>query len=159
MSKPKIKAYHFGRIEGWNLKLSDRPKFQCALNALEGQEIRLTIERKPAQRKNSTRSQREYYWPVICGMIGDFIGISKEEAHDLCKARFLSIKKDFRGQIFTIVRSTESLSTIEREDYHQKIREWASRGFPEEGEEFGGIVDDVVQASLYIPLPNEADYQ
>lgn len=137
----KIKAYHFGKIEGGKLTLADRPKFQCAANALEGKEVRLTMERKPAPRKNSSDPQRRYYWAVICQIVGDNIGISPEDAHDSLKAKFLSSTIEREGQSFVVVKSTESLSTIEREDYHRDVREWAS-----------------VFLKVYIPLPNEVEF-
>jgi hypothetical protein len=137
----KIKAYHFGTIEGGKLKLADRPKFQCAANALEGKEVRLTIERKPVPRKNASDQQRRYYWAVICQIIGDSIGCTPEEAHDSLKAKFLSSVFERDGGTFTVIHSTEALSTIEREDYHRNIREWAS-----------------LFLKAYIPLPNEVEF-
>lgn len=137
----KPTAYHFGKVEGCKLTLFDRPKFQCELNALDGKEVRLTIERKPAARKNSSDKQRRYYWAVICRMIGDNIGCSVEEAHDSLKAKFLSSSIERNGEKFTVIHSTENLSTVEREEYHSNIREWASKFL-----------------SLYIPLPGEASY-
>lgn len=138
---PKIKAYHFGRVENGKLSLVDRPKFQCELNRLDGNDVRLVIERKPAQRKQSTGLQRRYYFAVICRIIADHVGISIDEAHDSMKAKFLSAEIEKDGYKFVVIRSTESLSTIEREDYHRMIREWAS-----------------IDLGVYIPLPNEIEY-
>ena len=138
-SKPQ--NYHFGAVEKGKLKLSDRPRFQCALNALDGDEVRLTVERKPAQRKSSTSNQRRYYWAVICSGIGNFIGCTAEETHDSLKAKFLCDHIERDGYKFDVVRSTEKLSTLEREEYHTKIREWAS-----------------IELGYYVPLPNEVSF-
>lgn len=149
----KIKIYHFGKIENGKLSLNDRPKFQCAMNVLEGCDVRLTIERKPKPRKNSSDPQRRYYWAVIIKRISDKIGLSPDETHDLCKSTFLTEEIVREGRKFIVIKSTETLSTIEREEYHASLREWASLGFPEKGSS-----EPYAPLSLYIELPGEVEF-
>jgi hypothetical protein len=138
----KIKAYHFGTVSAGKLALSNRPRFQCELNALDGQEVRLTIERKPAQRKGRSNNQNRYYRGVVCQIIGDALGYTQDEAHDIFRAKFLSEEVEREGFKFIVLRTTTRLSTIEFEEYLGKVREWAS-----------------IELGIYIPLPNEASYE
>ena len=140
MAKKPI-CYHFARVESGKLVFADLPLLNTVVRNLEGKDVRLTLERKPAARKNSSDAQRRYYFGVICQIIGGFVGVTPDEAHDLLKAEFLTVEVEKAGYKFKVIRSTESLSTIEREEYHSNIRMWASINF-----------------GCYVPLPNEITY-
>lgn len=93
-------------------------------------------------RKPASAQQRKYYHGVIVKMFAEFMsGIDTQEthaeAHDALRVKFLSLT-DEHG--LTIIRSTESLSTTEKEEYHAECRRL--------GDSLG----------FYIPLPNEAEY-
>jgi hypothetical protein len=90
-------------------------------------------------RKKTTDRQRRYYFGVIVALICEAAGYGpehKEAIHEYLKQMFL---KDSGGPL-PITRSTESLTTTEREEYHEHCRRWAAETF-----------------GLYIPLPNEVD--
>ena len=127
------------------------PKFQGIVTALfkarvnaclasfEGKEMEVVIRKitKPA-----SDLQRRYYHGVIVKMFAEFMsGIDTKEthaeAHDALRVKFLSVI-DERG--LTRIRSTEDLSTIEKEAYHVECRML--------GDSLG----------FYIPLPNECEY-
>jgi hypothetical protein len=93
-------------------------------------------------RKPASPRQRKYYHGVIVKMFAEFMsGIdtkeSHAEAHDALRVKFLS-QTDDHG--LTVIRSTESLSTVEKEEYHAECRRL--------GDSLG----------FYIPLPNECEY-
>jgi hypothetical protein len=79
--------------------------------------------------------QRKYYWAVIVKMIAEHTDHEPKEIHDTLKYKFLKDKDKFGMEY---VKSTESLTTGEREEYHEKCRKWALFFF-----------------GMTIPLPNE----
>ncbi len=80
-------------------------------------------------------AQRGYYFGVIVKLIAEHTGHDTDEIHDYLKWKFLRDKDKIGLQI---ARSTESLTTKEREEYHEKCRRWA-----------------FVVLNITIPLPNE----
>ncbi len=114
----------------------DVKKWQAQIEFLEGQEVEITIGK---MRKRATAKQRQYYWPVIVAMITEAAGYAptdenRQLVHEGLKWKFLRIV----GGPLESVRSTESLTTVEREEYHSHCRQFAA-------EEWG----------IYIPTPNE----
>jgi len=79
--------------------------------------------------------QRKYYWAVIVKMIAEYTGHEPDEIHDTLKFKFLK-ERDVRG--IEYVKSTESLTAGEREEYHEQCRKWA-----------------LIVLGVKIPLPNE----
>jgi hypothetical protein len=97
-----------------------------------GTQIDLIIKK---HEEKCSDAQRGYYFGVIVKIIAEHTGHEPEEIHDYLKWKFLR-KKDDAG--LEIARSTESLTTGEREQYHEKCRRWA-----------------FVVLDLTIPLPNQ----
>lgn len=100
-----------------------------------GEVVQVSIQ-KP--KKRATDPQRRYYWAVIVTMISDEIGDDKESVHLSLREKFLSVETD-NG--LKRIRSTEELTTVEREEYHEQVRRWAAQWL-----------------SMYIPLPNEVEF-
>jgi hypothetical protein len=89
-------------------------------------------------RKNATAQQRKYYWGVMLHIMEtDGSGYTQDEWHQIFSEEFLSYEKG--GKKF--IKSTESLTTVEREEYHRKVRESAS-----------------MNHNVYLPLPNEVHW-
>ena len=93
-------------------------------------------------RKSKKRSvdQNAYYWGVVLMYIGSEIGYTKEESHEAMGRIFLSYEKANAktGEIERFVRSTTELSTVEFEEYLEKIRQYC-----------------IQELDILIPLPNE----
>lgn len=118
------------------LHLVDLRRWQDRLQQLAGKPVVVTLDRP---RKRATESQRKYYWGVIVEMLANELGYTKEEMHEALKYKFLRTEAEpDRRRVLETVRSTEDLSTTEREKFHEDVRMWAARDL--------GIV---------IPLPNE----
>jgi hypothetical protein len=93
------------------------------------------------QRSKRSIKENSYYWGVVVEILRDYFGYETyeaEEVHDGLKLKFLRIHE---GEALETVRSTTKLSTVEFEDYLEKIRRWASK-----------------EHNCYIPLPNECDF-
>ena len=98
---------------------------------------RISVAIMPEKKAKSTE-QRGYYWAVIIKILSDHTGYTKEEMHEAIKHKFL-IDETLNPPK---VGSTEDLSTAETEELYTAIREWSA-----------------IDLGLYIPLPNEVDYE
>ncbi len=83
--------------------------------------------------KKRTKAQNRWYWEVI-KIIGNELGYEKNELHEAFKAKFLDIKMDDRGLMFTT--STTGLTTKQMNEYWEAIARWAA------------------QQGIHIPNPN-----
>lgn len=114
-----------GRVQ-WTEKLTDLWMYN--LKNLGDGTYEMII-RKP--RKPKSDKQRKYYWGCMMKLVADETGMNPLEVHAYCKQAHLPFDKD----------STEELSTLEEEDYHERIR-----------------VDFLTNFNIKIPLPNEVEY-
>lgn len=107
--------------------------------------------------KDRSRKEEKYYHGVVVRMVAEEMGISYSHAHEFLKEMFLTIedKVTVKGRE---IRFKRTLSTTELTDeayrkYWKKCVEWAS--LPTE--EYG--LGPESGLGLYIPLPNEVDYE
>jgi hypothetical protein len=116
----------------------DGKRWETAKKFWDDKDVEITIG---PPRKKGTARQRSYYFKVIVTRIAIAAGCDpseyKEQVHEALKARFLKIEID--GPL-PITKRYETLTTVEREEYHENCRRF--------GAEFFGI---------YIPLPNEME--
>lgn len=120
---------HTGRIK------PDRGHaFLSYVKGFAGQVVEVVVRRP---RKHRSDRQNRYYWGVLIAILAEHCGYTSEELHEALKWKFLRVEAD--GPLPT-VRSTTSLSTVEFEEYLEKVRIWAS-----------------TDLDVYIPLPNEVE--
>lgn len=136
------------------LYIKDREKMDLWMMNYTEKEMGVTI--KP-YRKNRSRQQEKYYHAVPKVMVAEEMGIAPEEAHDfLCKL-FLTVEesKEINGKLvrYERVKSTTELDTIQYNEFCKNIRQWASLPTQDHG------LDRDSGLELYIPEPNEADYE
>ena len=79
---------HYGRIKKGKLELLDEQRFIDDLIALDGVDIVLTVSENKDFRTNS---QNKLYWK-ICTILGDEIGYTKQETHDIIKTKFCNVR-------------------------------------------------------------------
>ena len=70
-------------------------------------------------------SQNDRYW-IILKELGEYLGYSDIELHDLLKWKYLSEQKEIAGQLVTVIKSTSSLTTEEFMEYNNNIERFAS---------------------------------
>ncbi len=127
-----IPVFH-GKIEG-SIVIWDTPeKVREYLKGLEGKRIDVTVKRERSQR---SINQNNYYFGVVCKVLGDYFGYEVDEMHEALKLKFLQVGP---CDVPTI-KSTTKLNTTEFEDYLERIRRWAATEY-----------------SVVVPLPNEAE--
>ena len=119
------------------------PKYVQFLMTLTNKDIEIVVRKR---RKMSTKKQRSYYWGAMLPQIGRHTGYNPDSLNDMkslheaLKMMFLCYQDEKTG--LTMTRSTEDLSTVEKNDYHKKITEWAMdfHGFivtpPEHNDDF-----------------------
>ncbi len=86
-------------------------------------------------RSERSKKQNSYYWGVMVTILSDEWGYTKDEVHDILKAKFLCEKQIGKPDK---IKSTTKLDTKEMVDYQDQIKIWAAS-------EWG----------IYIPDPNE----
>lgn len=70
-------------------------------------------------------SQNDRYW-IMLKELGDYLGYSDIELHDLLKWKYLSTQKEIAGQLITVIKSTSSLTTDEFSKYNANIERFAN---------------------------------
>lgn len=111
------------------------------IKKLEGKEVWVSLSQKT---KNRSNNQNAYYWGVVIQILVDWSGEDNvkdenNQIHYYLSSLFLT---DNLGKIPRI-KSTTSLTTVEFEQYLEKVRQWAFSNF-----------------NVHIPLPEKnLDYR
>lgn len=93
---------------------------------------------KVITKKNRSLNQNAYYWAcvleiVLAGLqeVGYREIKTKEDTHAICKELFLkkSIPNELTGEVLEIHVSTTELSTVEFNEYIDRIAQWAAEYF------------------------------
>lgn len=108
------------------LRPADPLAWRQYLARQKGRDVWLTVVR---QSKPHTSNQRAYYWAVVVDMVAASIGESREETHELLKAKFLPEREIelLGGKKLTMPPSTKLLSTEEYSAYIERIRVWSAQ--------------------------------
>ena len=125
-----------GKVEHGALKLDNRREFTMFLCSLEGKAVDVTVEKHKTTRSTQ---QNAYLNGVVYKLIGDELGYSRDQVHDLMRYKFLKLEDGRTPGMFTIM-STAKLTKDEFSTYIEEIKVWAS--------EF---------LSIYIPSPDEIE--
>lgn len=119
------------------IEYADLRAFRECLYGMDGQDVEIVIKKR---KKKRSCNQNSYYWGVVLKLISDYSGHTEDELHDHFRARFLAVRTgDFMRWK---MHSTTALDTVQMEEYLAKIRQWASETL-----------------ALYVPEPNEVDYE
>ena len=131
-------ARHAGRVDDkGQLVLSDPTTWRAAVAKHKGRDVWVTVVRQ--QHMRSPNANR-YYWGVVVEEIGGFIGESRDETHELLKARFLKPRQIelLDGQHLEMPPSTRLLTVEQFAEYIRDVKTWAAQflglSIPEPGE-------------------------
>ena len=113
-------ASFYGRVIGGKVKLLNREGFDRYIQAMDGLEIDVLVRK---HRKARSLNQNRFYWGVAIAMISEATGYEPEEAHDALKAMFLT---DHVDSALPRIRSSADLSTVEFNEYIEKIQRFAA---------------------------------
>jgi len=120
-----------GHIVQGEIMLDDKQAFARMVKLLEGKRVSLQLGKQVNKRSNP---QNAYYWGCVLKTLGDHLGYTSDELHDVMKFKFLCVDRDAEVPRF---RSTTSLSTLEFNEYLERIAQFAA------------------ELGCYIPEPNE----
>lgn len=113
-------------IKPFNLVKSNLPVLIARLNDLLDSEDpdnwQVLIKKRPDSR---SVEQNARLW-MLYTSIGDYLGYTAEEVHQLMGYKFLLIEKYVGKEKITLIRSTTKLSVKEMAEYQDKICAWAS---------------------------------
>lgn len=130
-----------GSIRAGKLKVDQPEQFEAYLFTMP-EKVEVIV--RPITRNTSrSNEQNKYYWAVVIKLISEEQGSSAEEVHEILKQQFLSKEISMGGRVFNVPKySTTELTTAQFEEFLSNVRQWAS-----------------INLGVYIPLPNEIDYQ
>ena len=112
-----------GKMIKFNLTQTNLPLLISKLKELNFKKIwRVTISESKSLR---SLSQNDRYW-IMLKELGDYLGYSDIELHDLLKWKYLSTQKEIAGQLITVIKSTSSLTTDEFSEYNANIERFAN---------------------------------
>ena len=146
MTDPDL-TYHGHVNEDGQISLPKRMRAELAAT-FRGKDIEVRVRRK---RKRTSDPQLRYYFAAIVKSFlmafqdwSPDVGWTKESVHEVLKLRFLPLVREWgfvvipaTGELVKERMSTQKLSTVERELYHEHCRKWAA------------------EMDIIIPLPNE----
>lgn len=116
---------------------SDPSAWRAVCARHKGRQVWLTIVRQ--QHMRSPNANR-YYWGVVVEEISGFIGESRDDTHELLKAKFLEPRRIelLDGQHIEMPPSTRLLSVEAFAEYVQRVKVWAAQflglSIPDPGE-------------------------
>jgi|TARA_R110000744_G_scaffold372683_2_gene484453 hypothetical protein len=126
---------HLARIIKGKFVYTNPKKLESQLKRLDDTSVIVEVYKHIPKRSGALN---QYYWKVVVSILGDELGYSKEEMHEVLKAKFLYKKEMIGLEWVKISRSTTDLGNKEFIDYIDKIKIFAS-----------------MELSIYIPDPNE----
>ena len=108
----------------FNLSKSNLPVLVGKLNDLieQGGNWQVLIK----ERSNSRSVEQNARLWELYSSIGDFLGYTASDMHDLMGYKFLLTEKTVGRQTITKVKSTTKLTVGEMSSYQEKIEAWAS---------------------------------
>lgn len=128
-----------GEIDAKGQFKADNPAdFKAHRLRFAGKRVEITIRK---ERKNRSLAENRYLWAVPVQILADFWGYSPDEAYDIILAKWSREPSDRPGMPDKIIH-TSTMDTIQFEDLMERIRRGAA-----------------VEFGVYIPEPNEVDYQ
>jgi len=97
--------------------------YKFAQSYKNGTNIDITVEKH--KKKRSLR-QNNYYFGVVCDIVGEHLGNLPNDQHKIFKQLHNSKLIEVNGQYIEVAQSTKDLSTEEFNKYVERCRLWAS---------------------------------
>ena len=130
---------HKAFVKDGKITFQNREQFDKDLLGNEGKTVFITVREQKNRRSLNLNS---YYWAVVVKLVSVETGYDKEEAQEVLKSMFLRTRYQIKGIWVDGMKSTTKLSNQEMTDYIDEVKRFASSSL-----------------SLYIPDPNEVEYE
>lgn len=131
---------HFGTVQKGRFIPDNVEEYALALAVNNNKRVTMTVG-KP--RTNRSTNQNRYYFGVVVRILSGELGYTPEEMHEALKAHYLA---DRSAKYLRVPKRTSDLTATEFEEYLSRIRMDAS-------------LMKFSSESIYIPLPNEVEYE
>lgn len=116
---------HYGKIKNLKIDFLDEQRFVEDLLKLEGKDIIFTL----TENKDFRTNQQNKLWWKYMQIIGDHVGYSKDEIHDICKLKFLKRERVEDGIKVEYLKSTAQLTKKEFKQLVDEVIIWAAKTF------------------------------
>jgi hypothetical protein len=151
---PKFNA----EAKGGRLFFEKESEFSHYLLSIDSKPLEVIVKPK---HKDRSRQEEKFYHAVVVRMIAEAMGIEDQDAHEMLRGFFLSEEESRQIETpkgpkmirFERILSTTELSDKAYREYWQKCIRWAALPTQPEGLNVNSGLE------LYIPEPNEVDYQ
>ena len=109
----------------WNLTKQNLPFLIEKINNLDfNKRWKVVIYEESEKRSNE---QNERLWGYLYPSIGNYLGLTQREVHNMCKYQFLRSEMVINDEVITVLKSTTKLSVKEFTDYMEKVEMWAGQ--------------------------------
>ena len=119
-----MKLEYYSEVKNGHLSKSVRNKIASEILQFEGKRIQIRIEKLKSKRS----IQQNRYWWLAMTILGNELGYSKEETHELMKFKFLKRERviEKTGEILEYIESTTTLSKSDFADMVTDMVRWAA---------------------------------
>jgi hypothetical protein len=119
-----MKLEYYSEVKNGHLSKSVRNKIASELFQFEGKRVEIRIEKLKSKRS----IQQNRYWWLAMTILGNELGYSKEETHELMKFKFLKRERviEKTGEILEYIESTTTLSKTDFADMVTDMVRWAA---------------------------------
>ena len=116
---------HFGKIKNLKIDFLDEERFVEDLLKFDGMNIVFTLSENKDFRTNS---QNKLWWKYM-HILGQELGYTKNEMHDICKLKFLKRERVEDGIKVEYLKSTAQLTKKEFKKLVDDVIIWAAQTF------------------------------
>lgn len=119
-----MKLEYYSDVKGGNLQTNVRKKIAEELKQFEGKRVQVRIEKLKSKRS----IQQNRYWWLAMTILGNELGYSKEETHEIMKFKFLKRERviEKTGEILEYIESTTKLGKSDFADMVTDMVRWAA---------------------------------
>lgn len=109
----------------WNLTKQNLPFLIEKIKNLDTSKRWKIIAYEESEKRSNEQNER--LWGYLYPSIGNYLGLTQREMHNMCKYQFLRSEMVINDEVITVLKSTTKLSVKEFADYMEKIEMWAGQ--------------------------------
>lgn len=112
------------RVENKKLVIPNQQAMTEYIASLDGKFV--TVEIKKTVSKRSVKQNR--LWWLYMGIISEYTGFTKDEAHEICKAHLCQRDKvnELTGEVFRVTKSTTEYNKTEFNELVSQLQQFAA---------------------------------
>ena len=111
-------------MKPWNLTKENLPNLTKKLSDLDFSKIWKVVVYEESVSRSTEQNSR--LWGFLYPSIGNYLGYSANEIHELCKYKFLREERVIGGEVIVSIKSTARLKVEEFTEYMRDVEVWAA---------------------------------